>query len=389
MDRHTYQKFTAANTIQPVPPYPQDLTPAISGYSGVGKVLVDGSLGTCARIAGTNYALTAAHVVDDFSGPGGGTVTFENDGIPQTVDIVDAKLHPLYDGNGTFFSDIAWDVALIELSSFPATVQGYDLYAGTSEVGKNVLLVGYGRIGNQFGVNRDYDVFSKHIAFNTIDTVSLGSSSLVADFDSGQLVHSSSGGLGLGSFEGMAAPGDSGGPVFINDQIAGVMTAGLTTPFDIDSVVNSSVGEEFTSRSVSSAYSWITTESGFDTQFFNESFYLSGKVAQLNQNAVSGRTGWTVDELNGVLASVGLTAREHYDTYGYLEELNPSAHFKEDTYYASKAQQLNSNGAQGRADWTAQEVEAVIDGAGLSPLQHYSLYGIQEGISGISGLDFA
>src|SRR5690606_22097578 len=64
--------------------------------------------------------------------------------------------------------------------------------------------------------------------------------------------------LGLGNAEVMTAPGDSGGPTLLNDQIAGVTSFRARLTFgDIDSQLNSSFGEIGGDTLVSVFASWI------------------------------------------------------------------------------------------------------------------------------------
>ncbi len=87
---------------------------------------------------------------------------------------------------------------------------------------------------------------------------------LAYDFDSGQPANDAFyrlfnlRDLGLGAAEAMVAPGDSGGPHFINGLIAGV-TAGILRPAisDIDGALNSSFGEIGIDTRVSYYASWI------------------------------------------------------------------------------------------------------------------------------------
>ena len=91
---------------------------------------------------------------------------------------------------------------------------------------------------------------------------------LVADFDDGTTSHDALGqlvyrqGLGIGTNEGLITPGDSGGPAFISQQLAGIAsyTASLakyTVDPDIDSSSNSSYGEIAAWQRVSAYQQWI------------------------------------------------------------------------------------------------------------------------------------
>jgi hypothetical protein len=67
-----------------------------------------------------------------------------------------------------------------------------------------------------------------------------------------------------------------------------------------------------------------------------------------------------------------MTAEQHYSLYGWKEGLSPNAYYNESEYVADKVAALNSAGAGGRTDWTAEEFKALWGG---NPLQHYLQYG--------------
>lgn len=123
----------------------------------------------------------------------------------------------------------------------------------------------------------------QHLAINRIDTTgealkaALGlsiawdptpGSQLIIDFDNGSPSHDALGvlmrlqDLGLGASEGMVAPGDSGGPAFIGDQVAGIVTytASLSrdgqSP-DVNNELDSSFGEIAGFQRVSHYQQWI------------------------------------------------------------------------------------------------------------------------------------
>jgi hypothetical protein len=96
----------------------------------------------------------------------------------------------------------------------------------------------------------------------------LAGTQLVADFDNGSTTNDALGrlvyryDLGLGLNEGLIAPGDSGGPAFLGERIAGVAsyTTSLSTSRvdpDIDTSLNSSFGEIAAWQRVSAYQQWI------------------------------------------------------------------------------------------------------------------------------------
>ncbi|MDO9278034.1 MAG: Calx-beta domain-containing protein [Polaromonas sp.] len=250
------------------------------GFDGVVRVLVNGFYGTGALLFDGHAILTAAHLFT--SGSTSGTVIFETAAGSQSVPASGAQLQTAYDaGPGNS------DLAIIWLSgSAPITAERYNPYRSSDEIGKTMTLVGYGVPGtgatgelsnysgspirlkaqNQF----EADASSlKAVLGAGMGWTPTPGSQLVADFDNGtvkqdalgSLLHLS--GTGLGQGEGMITPGDSGGPAFINGQIAGVasyttslMRNGVAT--DIDNVSdNSSFGELAAWQRVSYYQQWI------------------------------------------------------------------------------------------------------------------------------------
>ena len=126
--------------------------------------------------------------------------------------------------------------------------------------------------------------------------------------------------------------------------------------------------------------------------YFNESFYLKEKLAQLkvvdpNGDLNGGKPWATTSEVQAAFPANGLTAEQHFEQYGQYEGLSPVAEFVADEYLAMKAAQLNSIKQDGKSDWTADSALAAIQGAGLSAWSHYVQYGDKEGISPSYALD--
>jgi secreted trypsin-like serine protease len=239
--------------------------------------------GSGTLLSGPNgeFILTAAHVVDglDLSQT---QVFFGSFGTPERtgVDVNASYIHPDY-----FFYLVGDDVALLRLAEpAPASAQRYTLYRGDDEVGRLGVKAGYGRSGNgnqgavvnsgtkRGGKNR-YDalgdVFTQ-IFQNNFGVAPLPGTQLVYDFDNGQAAHDGFGtffnlpGLGVGPLEVCAAAGDSGGPSYIDGQVAGVTSyvgrlayASSMNTSDVDNFLNSSFGEFAFEMRVSHYADWI------------------------------------------------------------------------------------------------------------------------------------
>jgi len=115
------------------------------------------------------------------------------------------------------------DLAIITLDApAPNWVPGFDIYSGASEVGKQLLVVGYGRYGE--GVDR-FDSGEKHFGYNvfTGTSGSAADPALAGVYDPTLEPQTTQLDLGLiANGQAGFAPGDSGGPLFIGNQIAGI-----------------------------------------------------------------------------------------------------------------------------------------------------------------------
>lgn len=131
------------------------------------------------------------------------------------------------------------DIALLELNAMaPVEVSRYGLYTGFDEVGQTFTRVGYGIGGTGAGTSGCSG--TKRLGMNEYDTAGtalfggISSNVLMYDFDNGNPANDAWGilgipdAVGLGGFEAMAAPGDSGGPNFISGLIAAVTSFGFS-----------------------------------------------------------------------------------------------------------------------------------------------------------------
>jgi hypothetical protein len=266
-------------------------------YSGVVALIMDeGAAGlficSGALLADRQSILTAGHCVSHGAGtdhPITTTAYFYNGGDPDQVVPLNAaatavavtQYHVDPNYTGEVIDDN--DIAVLRLASpAPAFAQSYDLYTG-DPVGQIYNVAGYGgrsdvggAVGTDLGTGRlrqgdnTYDFTFGDPAFGgffdggpdgffgTADNQHV----LVSDFDDGLSANDASCILetqifgeaatpqfcntGLGALEVSTAPGDSGGPQFINGQISSVTSFGLTfgtQTGDIDEVLNDTFGE--------------------------------------------------------------------------------------------------------------------------------------------------
>ena len=251
-----------------------------TGFDGVVRVSVGGHYGTGALLYDGRAILTAAHLFANV-GAASTSILFETSAGSQTLAVSDVKVLSTYDATQT--ND---DLALVWLSgSAPLSAERYSLYRSSDEIAQTLTMVGYGLPGTGLsGTLNSYSGSPLRLkATNQFDADAstlkseLGSvmgwtptagSQLIADFDNGTTAQDALGrlinrpGTGLGQDEGLVAPGDSGGPAFINGQLAGVASYTASLGYssinpDIDTTTNSSYGEIAAWQRVSYYQQWI------------------------------------------------------------------------------------------------------------------------------------
>nr|WP_320115708.1 hypothetical protein [uncultured Desulfuromonas sp.] len=123
-------------------------------------------------------------------------------------------------------------------------------------------------------------------------------------------------------------------------------------------------------------YGWA--EGLAPNQYFNAEEYKLAKAEQLfDQNlylsvedAVEAfETAWQQDPYL------------HYLQYGAGESINPSNAFDASQYFADKLADLQAEDPETYADWTAEDVQNAFLDAGLTAIQHYVEYGMDEGLT--------
>ncbi|WP_414584458.1 trypsin-like serine protease [Scytonema sp. PCC 10023] len=272
---------------------PQNYQVAPGKFSGVVPINTSLDLCTGSLLKGGLHILTAAHCITDKNGKFNTSilnktnVTFKLPTGSVSMPVVDYFVHPGYDS--IFYKGN--DIAVLRLSTpAPSQAQQYDIYRAQDEVGKIFTQVGYGYIGSgNLGENTQSNL--SHLGYSAINkfdaladitsslfqqqipgfTGIISGSQLLFDFDSGLSANDAFGthfginDLGLGTNEGNIAGGDSGGPAFINDLVAGIASYSFSDSFlfpngvhtDLDKTTNSSFGELTATTRVSNYASFI------------------------------------------------------------------------------------------------------------------------------------
>ena len=262
------------------------VVPRGTELDGVVKLRVDGvTVCSGALLTSGFHILTAAHCLADNDGdPDADTVdvTFELPAGNQTIRAATYFVHPQYNGDALN----GYDVALVKLPvDAPAAAPRYDIYRGSDEIGQVHEKVGYGRTG--IGATGDVPPAGiKHSGSNVYDSLAdlfddgadpffepgsiTPGSQLAFDFDNGSATNDAFdfffgiSDTGLGDAEVMTAPGDSGGPTFIDGRIAGVASYrfGFNGGPDALAGTNSSFGDMAVDTRVSFVQTWIDAVTG-------------------------------------------------------------------------------------------------------------------------------
>lgn len=191
-------------------------------FDGVGAL--SSPLGNCtgSLLSSGIHVLTAAHCVTaaGTTNPFAAntiSIRFDLPGGPQTYTGASLFVNPLYTPLGPgYFGDLA----ILQLTQLvDPLAQRYELHSGPE--GGLATFVGYGRRGvGTTGSVPGTSGTVKRSGQNQIEALGVGGEILLYDFDNGLVANNSFGSLGLGNSEVLIAPGDSGGPAFI--ETAGV-----------------------------------------------------------------------------------------------------------------------------------------------------------------------
>lgn len=294
----------AAYVPDPLPLDQLDGVVSLTHFDGAGN-----ATGSCSGtlLSSGKHILTAAHCITDSSGRlnvARTNVTFRLSGRDVTYNVLeqfDGKhfVHPAWDG--TSDSDYGADLAVLQLPEVaPVDADRYELYRGNQERGQIVQIVGYGRTGE--GNDTLAPDGNRRMMRNTIEGTSydplFGGAAgpdgtvLWYDFDST-----------LGSWEGMAAPGDSGGPVLLNGQIAGINSAGWETAW-FGGRPDFEFGEDATATRVQFYADWIEQQMARDQVVtLNMSRQLTANDGTADQIEMRTNAGRVEILVNGRLAS--------------------------------------------------------------------------------------
>ncbi len=215
-----------------------------------------------------DWVLTAAHVVDNAK-----SLSFTIGGQNYTVD---RKI--IYPGwNGDLWSGC--DISLVHLAKPVDNIKPAQLYTGSGELNQPDTVVGFGKTGSGASGDTKSDG-QKRGAQNVISEIE-NKRLLVADFDRLQPYVAAPSGYSRGlPLEGMIAPGDSGGGLFITTA-TGTYLAGINSFVGSDFGPPRSVFGSFSGHTRVSAYSdWIEASIRGEDPVMPESSQESNTASQ-------------------------------------------------------------------------------------------------------------
>jgi hypothetical protein len=268
---------------------------ANSAYASVGQIYGTTSPTSGFYASGTliapDWVLTAAHVVDDAT-----SLKFSIGGASYT-----GTNWTAYAGwTGDLLA--GYDIGLVHLSSLVPGITPATRYTGSSELGQVGTAVGYGMTGTGNSGAKTFDG-KKRGAQNVIDNI-VNPRLFRSDFDNPRKGNDSSFGSSSPlNLEGLIAPGDSGGGVFITTG-TGTFLMGINSFCQAwDGKANSDYGDISGYTRVSAFNSWINSIIGGATSLaLDGSLTTAGSLRAMDTPTIVPEPSTVCLLVSGILA---------------------------------------------------------------------------------------
>jgi hypothetical protein len=115
---------------------------------------------------------------------------------------------------------------------------------------------------------------------------------------------------------------------------------------------------------------------------FDANYYFQAKAADyfgLGEAKINQVTAAQVQFIKDAFASAGMSAWQHYTKFGMKEGIDPSVYFDTDKYWDAKLLQLQAE--QPEAGWTRDGMIDFFKSQNLNPVSHYCSFGEKEGLT--------
>ncbi|MBR4604851.1 MAG: hypothetical protein IKO41_01290 [Lachnospiraceae bacterium] len=122
---------------------------------------------------------------------------------------------------------------------------------------------------------------------------------------------------------------------------------------------------------------WGNRENISPDSYFNADYYFQSKAADYYGKDIEKVTNTEVQSMKDAFAKAHLSAWDHYTKYGMKEGIDPNANFNTTEYLNDKLAQLQAEDPS----WTYDSMLAAFKKAGVNPVSHYLNYGQSEGLT--------
>lgn len=122
-------------------------------------------------------------------------------------------------------------------------------------------------------------------------------------------------------------------------------------------------------------------------EWFSESHYIEQKVRECSLMNFQGNSSWTAEQVLAVMRENGQSPWDNFRLYGDANNVSPNELFNVGEYLTAKANQLQNLPGFGGATWTPALVLQAFKDAGMSAWEHYTTWGQFEGINPSNAFD--